>query len=213
MKTVTAGLVAMLLCSSGQAQVQAHTATPQETKALESGNAAALGDVEMKSPMLLEIPLKVTDGPARKLPPRIQAVPKRPGWLNAGKAPTWSTLETARFTCDRARVPGLFLYVAKPKKDPVEIEVSGMFTSGWYRQDLDVTMSIVYPDGKERLRRFWDDESVGEGGSNLFAGHSKFLIMSVKIPQAEWAKWVSGELVPTLRVLVEIQGDGHDSDE
>ncbi len=118
MKSLLAGLVVVLAGSPvpGWAQVEAHTATPEEVRAVEAGPDKVKAETQMTSPMLLELPLRSVSG-----------IPA-PAWMTKMKMPIWSSRDTGRFVCDRARVQVVMFKHGKPKKDFVPITLSARIT-------------------------------------------------------------------------------------
>lgn len=188
-------IVMLSAASSAVAQVEARTVTPEEASTIKTGAPPSRADQEMKSPMLLEVPLKSDSG----LPVSV--------WIEKMKAPKWTSSQTRRFVVDKARVSLLTFEHRKPKKDAVAIDLGAWFTSDWYRQDLNITLALLSLDGKELARKHWSEETVGDGSGVPFAGHSKELHLEAKVPRAEWDRWAAGEGFPIVRILVEVEGD------
>jgi hypothetical protein len=189
--------IALLLgARPGVAQVGARTVTTEEASTIKTGAPPSRADQEMKSPMLLEVPLKSESG----LPVSV--------WIEKMKAPKWTSSQTRRFVVDKARVSLLTFEHRKPKKDGVAVDLGAWFTSEWYRQDLNITLALLSLDGKELARKHWSEETVGDGSGVPFAGRSKELHLETKVPREEWDRWASGEGFPTVRILVEVEGDG-----
>ena len=179
----------------GLAQVEARTVTPAEASTITTGAPASRADQEMKSPLLLELPLRSDAG----LPVSV--------WIEKMKAPKWTSSQTRRFVVDKARVSLLTFEHRKPKKGFVAVDLGAWFTSEWYRQDLDITMSLVALDGKDLARKSWKEVTVGNGSAAPFAGRSVDLHLETRIPLAEWDRWASGEGAPLVRILVAVKGD------
>ena len=172
-KTLVGAVVGLAMAASaGWAQVEARTVTPEEAKTIETGKAPSTTDQQMKSPMLLEIPLRSVGG----LPLAV--------WMEKVKSPQWTSSAGRQFVCDRARVSRITFQHKKPKKDFVTIDLGAGITSGWFRQDLDVTLALVGLDGKEIGRQFWDNETVGNDSGVSFGGRSKLLHLETKVPRA-----------------------------
>jgi hypothetical protein len=196
---IVAGLA--LAASAALAQIEARTATPDEVQAIETGRPGAQGDVPMKSPVLLEIPLKSKSG----LP--------APLWMQQSKSQLWATQEASRYVFDRARVTQVMMRHKKPGKAVVAVDVSVQIKSEWFRQDLDVTLTLLGLDGKVLGRRFWDDETVGNDSGLTFGGRTKTLHLEAKVQRAEWDLWMAGVGAPTLRILAEVQGEPSDEED
>ncbi|MEO7975168.1 MAG: hypothetical protein ABIU84_16430, partial [Thermoanaerobaculia bacterium] len=98
----------------------------------------------------------------------------------------------------------------KPKQDFVPITLTARITSEWYRQDIDVTISLVGLDGQELAKRSWEDETFGNDTGTTFGGRSKFLNVEAKIPRQEWDRWIAEEGSPTIKILLDVQGQESD---
>jgi hypothetical protein len=182
----------VFLASPSGAQVQATTPTPEEAAKIAHGRAAE-ADVPMKSPMLLEIPIQNRVGKNA-----LSIV--TPGTIG------WNTSEPRKFVCDRARVGRVYLSRGKGKKK-IPLEFSASLESEWFRQDVDVTMTLLDPDGNQLAKKFWDDETLGNNAGWAFAGHTKLLKLSVDIPAAQFETLATSEKPLTLKILVEVQGE------
>ena len=86
------------------------------------------------------------------------------------------------------------------------ITLTAHITSEWFRQDIDVTLSLIALDGKELAKRFWDNETFGNDSGITFGGRSKSLSLEAKIPRAEWERWMAEEGAPTIKLLLDVQG-------
>ncbi len=190
------GIALVSGAATSQAQVSARTATPEEVRQVESGPKAA--EEQMASPMLLEVPLRSVSG-----------IPA-PAWMSKMKVPIWSSSDTRKFVCDRARVERVMFKHGKPKKDFVAVTVTARISSEWFRQDIDVTLTLVGLDGKQVAKRIWDDETFGNDSGLTFGGRSKSLELEAKVPRVEWDRWMAEEGSPTIKVLLDVQGGESD---
>lgn len=198
MRRLFAGSLIALAWAAAPAlgQVEAKTATPAEVRAVESGPNPT--EQAMDSPMLLELPMKSVSGLSA------------PHWMEKLKIPLWSSSETRKFVCDRARVERVVFKHKKPKKDFVPITLTAFIQSEWFRQDIDVTLSLIGLDGQVVAKKIWDDETFGNDSGMTFGGHSKYLDLDAKVPRAEWDRWLANEGAPTIKVLLDIQGNESD---
>jgi hypothetical protein len=132
-------------------QVTARQGTAQD--------AGQEGSVTVESPMVVDVTI-----PAWK-----------PGVRD--RSTVWTSKETERFVCDKARVQQL-----KVTRSPrplemrvgrgmrpwtkgafMELEVVPTLTTEWYRQDVDLTITLFEADGKTVLgTKFWDDLTIGK---------------------------------------------------
>jgi hypothetical protein len=186
-----------LLATAALAQVEAKQAEPDEVAALEKG-PGALGDVEIGNPMLLEVPLGRVAG--------------RKSLAELERGQFWFTTETARFVCDRARLVRISAERLKNRKTDAVFRFDLMLLSGWYRQDIDLTATVVDQAGRVRARLHKDDLSIGNGGGPYSAGTKK-PDFELVVPEAELEKLFDPKAPATLKVIVEIQGEEGDSDD
>lgn len=183
----------------GIAQSEARQATPDEVAKAERGpQAAALQEVP--NPMLLEVKLG-----AGGFGPRIPA-------LDASSGKYWFTTSTAKFVCDRARVQRVAVRRLSNSKKKIELEVSPTITSEWYRQDIDLTMTLEAASGEVLARRAWDDLTIGNGGGP-YSGRTKSPELKLTLTPERFAQLFESAEPPILRMTVEIQGEAGDEDE
>jgi hypothetical protein len=183
-----------IVAAAAVAQSEARQATPEEVDSLGKGPAAtALSEVA--SPMLLEVSLAATDE-------------RRALWqLEPGLS--FVARETRDFVCDQARVTHLMVTRGKEKRGRVPLTISPSLTSGWYRQDIDLTVVLETGDGKVLGKRTWDDLTIGNAGGP-YAGRPKSPELELSLPQETWEREFADGKSPKVRILVEIQGEEDD---
>jgi hypothetical protein len=204
MRLAALAIVAASLASPLSAQVEATTPTPEEAAKIAHGKTAK-PDVEMKDPMLVEAKLTRKNGTSI-------FADWKPNTDRNWK-PTfviWSTTETARFVCDKARLGLLSLTGGKSRKGETPVEILGRFESEWFRQDLDITMTLVDADGKVLAKQSWDDLTVGGAHGMGFGGDTRQLVLKAKIPEPAFSDFSRDGRAPTVRVLIDVQSDGED---
>jgi hypothetical protein len=193
----------LLFASPTFAQVAVRQATPQEAAEIERGKGAQ-AQVDVENPMLLEVPVAFKSGKNALS----NAAPERE---------LFKTRETSKYVCDRARVEEIRLTAGKLKKKtgtlPFELAIT--VASGWFRQDVDVTLEFLDPDGKSILRtRHWDNETIGNNVPIGYGGRTKVLKAEAStFPLSELQRLASLERPSMVRILVEIQGEEGDEDE
>lgn len=143
-------LVAFAVVVPAFSQVTARQGRPQDIGQSDS--------VTVKSPMVVDVTI-----PAWK-----PGVRDRPT--------VWTSKETERFVCDKARVKQLMVTRSPrplemrvgPGMHPwtkgafMELEVTPTLTTEWYRQDVDLTITLFEADGKTVLgTKFWDNLTIG----------------------------------------------------
>ena len=183
------------------AQVEARQAKPNEASQIESGNPGAEGDVEVPNPMLLEVKISTAKG-ANPL-----------SAVDQGKI-HWYSSATKKFVVDRARVSRVYVHTDElnKKKGHVNVIVMATVASGWFRQDLDFTLQLLGPDGKELARRHWDNETVGNDSGVTWGGRTKQLSIEWdKAPLADRKRLGAGDPL-SVRMLLEVQDEEGDED-
>lgn len=175
------------------AQVEVRTATPEDLgKPVEE-------QVQVEDPMVIEISL---GGDETKKPLGDPSVSGR------------TFYDQKRFVVDKAWVPKITVSKRKGKKDTVNLEVAPQIKTGWYRQDLDITIALV-KDGKEVKKVVWDDITVGRDDSwahksgMLVTGagstSNKTAVLELKPGEFE-ALFANGD-PPKLRLIIDVQGE------
>lgn len=198
-RTLTLMTLLLLSPQATIAQSEARQATPDEVAKAERGpQAAALQEVP--NPMLLEVKLG-----AGGFGPRIPA-------LDTSSGKYWFTTSTSKFVCDRARVQRVAVRRLSNSKKKVELEVSPSITSEWYRQDIDLTMSVESASGEVIARRVWDNLTIGSGGGP-YSGGTKSPGLKFTLTPGRFAELFESTEPPILRMIVEIQGEAGDEDE
>jgi len=196
-------LLLVLSAAPANAQVEARQATPDEV-AQASRGPGAVGNVEMKNPMLLEVPVIRKDGSS------VFA-----SWLITPRAYVsgWSTTETARFVCDRARVEKVEIVEKKKarKGKPARHELILQVASDWFRQDVDISVTLKNPDGEVLAKGFWNDLTIGNDVGFGYGGFTRRLKIPLEPSAEKYAELVSETRPLLLSIVVEIQGEKGDA--
>lgn len=199
-KSVILGALLLLLSlGRAHAQTEARQATPEEVAKAERGPQAAALE-EVPNPMLLEVKLGVGG-----FGPRVAV-------LEAGSPRYWFTTSTAKFVCDRARVQRVAVKRLSGSKKKVNLEISPSIASEWFRQDIDLTMTVETATGEVLARRVWDDLTIGNGGGP-YSGGTKSPALRFSLPPDRFEALFTAAEPPILRMIVEVQGESGDEDE
>ncbi len=183
--------LALAVTGSAEAQVEARQATAADLQQEEL--------VEVPSPMLLEIPLGASETRKSLGDPTV-----------SGR----TYYDTKKFVCDKARVKLISVMKRPADRGGLDVEIMPMVSTGWPRQDIDLTVALIGADGKEVRKKVWDDLTVGADDSalNKWGGLIGPIASSTKRPQAkfsfgrgEFEALFQGEAQPRLRVIVDIQ--------
>ena len=198
-------MVALVPVSLG-AQVEVRQAKPEDLSA-----PGTQGDQKVPSPMLIDLSLGAkVDGKVERKPfNEIQFGQARTFW------------ETRKYVCDKARVVRVQVTKRKGRRGTVEIEVAPTLSTEWYRQDVDLTISLI-SDGKDLDRKTWDDLTIGsdDNAANKLgcwvcgASSSKTPKAVFTFKEAEFNALFGEERAPLVRVIVDVQkGDEEEEEE
>jgi hypothetical protein len=194
MRILSMVLLIFLAASPGFAQTQARQATPEDL-----GQEPDVTE-EVNDPMLLEISL---GGDEKRKPLGDPGVTGR------------TYYDQKRFVVDKARVPKITVTKRPGKKGRLVLEVAPTITTGWYRQDLDVTVAVVGADGKVVKQVVWDDITVGRDDSwanKMGAWAAGAASTSRRTAELEFepgefeALFLDGK-APSLRMILDVQGE------
>ena len=196
------GLV-LVFCLPGLAygQVEARHAQPEDLVA-----PGAQGDVEVASPMLIELSLGAKN----------EGKVQRKALNEVASGQTRTFWETRKYVCDKARV--VRVQVTKQvKKGMVELEVASTLSTEWYRQDLDLTLALI-SDGKEIDRKSWEDLTIGsdKNAANKLgclvcgASSSKTPKASFRVKEEDFNAMFSEGRAPLVRVIVKVKKSDED---
>jgi hypothetical protein len=178
-------------------QVTARQGTAQDT--------GQPGSVIVESPMVVDVTI--------------------PAWKPSvrDRSTSWTNKETERFVCDKARVKQLRVtrlprpLEMKPGRGMrpwtkgafMELEIVPTLTTEWYRQDVDLTITLFEADGKTVLgTKFWDDLTIGKENAASAIGmwgssSSKSPVLVVGLSEEMVARFETEGL--QARVAVDIQ--------
>jgi hypothetical protein len=128
---------------------------------------------------------------------------------------TWSTTQTARFVCDQARVERVSVTRTRRRGDKVLVEVTPQLATTWFRQDVDLTVTLLRADGTEVAKRTWDDLTIGnQAGSGLVFGSStKRPTLEIEMNDRDFLALFADDQRPTVRVIVDIQDDNEEGED
>jgi hypothetical protein len=193
MKRLTsgAGLAAGALLMSGLALGQepaARTVTTEEAAKIQHEAGAP---TEVQSPMLIEMPVLAARFTGKNAETRLAS---------------WFTSQSARYVCDQAQVKSVRLEREEAKRGKVKVTLSASLSSGWPRQDVDLTLALLRADGSEVMKRTWDDLTIGNGNSWVpMASETKRPSVESEMSAEDFAALFADGKVPSIRVLVAIQ--------
>ena len=200
MRITSVALLGLLAAFPASAQTQARQATPEDL-----GKEPDITE-EVKDPMVLEISLGGDD--------------KRKPLVDAGV--TGRTFyDQKRFVVDKARVPMVTARKRPGNRGRLVLEVAPTITTGWYRQDLDVTIAVVDAGGKVVKQVVWDDLTVGRDDSwankmgmwAAGASSTSRRTAELKFEPGEFEALFKNGQVPLLRMILDVQGEPEEEEE
>jgi hypothetical protein len=172
-----------------EAQTEVRTATPQDLGTVQEERA------QVEDPMVIEISL---GGDEARKPLNDLGVTGR------------TYYDQKKFEVDKAWVPKVTVMKRKGKRGGLVLEVAPTIKTGWFRQDIDVTVAIL--QGTKEVRRIvWDDITVGRDDSwgnklgMVAAAGSANKKALFEFKDGEFEGLFSSE-APKLRLILDIQG-------
>jgi hypothetical protein len=157
---------------------------------------AGLPDIEVASPLQLDVSLAATT--------------KHPALIDQDERTPIVFSETRQYVCDKARVMAIQVWHKNEFGGKVRIKVVPSLSTDWMRQDLNVVISLVHPNGKEIAHRAWRGFTVGSEDNfaakigAVWASRSKNLEAEFVLPRKDLeAMFVDGK-APSARVWMEI---------
>lgn len=188
------GVVLVMSVSVGAlAQTEARPATAEEIAA-QNRAAGTENLTEVPSPMVLEVVL-----PGHATPRGILD-------LKPGSQETWFSSSMAKFVCDQARVRQVRVRRDWGSKKKAELEISATLTSGWYRQDVDLSMELLASNGAVLGKRKWQDLTLGNN-AGPYSGDRKTQTLRLEIPMEVFEREFGSDSPPTLKIMVAIDDD------
>jgi len=181
-------IACVLLALPLAAQVEVRQATPDEAVKAERG-PTAVPDIEVPGPMLLDISLDAGQG-HRAL-------------RDLTQGQSWYATGLRRYVTDRARVEGVWVRATHVKKKARTFIFIPTITSGWYRQDIDLTLQVLDSTGKQVRRRVWTDMTIGSNKGLPFEGLTVRPEFKVSFNADEVAKlFPDAGQQPTFRIVL-----------
>ena len=94
------------------------------------------------------------------------------------------------------------------------VEISPAVGTSWFRQDIDLTVALLAPDGRELGKQTWDDLTIGNqaGSALIFGSRTKSPTLELEMTEEEFQALFANDQRPTVRVIVDVQ-DEEDEEE
>jgi hypothetical protein len=179
------------------AQVEARPISEAEAQAL-SATPKVASPQEVPSPMLLEV----------KVSPTQFTTPT----LAKQKTNIWTTRETAKFVCDKAVVRSINVQRTLRRKGQVTLEVIPEVATDWFRQDIDLTVSLLAADGRELGKRTWESLTIGNdaGAALVFGSRTKSPTLEIEMSESDFMQLFADGQRPMVRVVLDVVEDEED---
>jgi len=130
----------------------------------------------------------------------------------------WVAKGVQVFVCDKAHFVSLSVVKEKEKRDKVRLVVSPRLATGWFRQDVNLTVQVLV-NGQVKLTEQWEDLTIGSD-DNAAAKMGALWASSSKSPRAEWwvppadlQSWFAEGSKPSVRLLLQISDSEDDEDD
>lgn len=185
-------LPAVLLLSVVPLPASAQVAVTQATEEVSSKIHA--DDIPSPCPMQLDISLGAT--------------PERRGFSELRVGEAWVNTEMRHYVCHTERVSMVFLRNVKNKRDGVELVIQPTVMSEQWRQDVDLTVSLIDASGQEFCRTRKDNLTVGKDRAIsdvtwvTFASSTKRPEFKCKLTRVQYESVFDAEAPPTLRIIL-----------
>lgn len=165
------------------------------TKATEeTSSKIQAGDIPSPCPMQLDISLGAT--------------PERRAFSDLPPGEYWLNTEMRHYVCHTERVSMVLLRNVKQKRDSVELVIQPTVMSEQWRQDVDLTVSLIDAGGREFCRARKDNLTVGKDRAIsdvtwvTFASSTKRPEFKCKLARAQYEELFSTDGPPTLRIIL-----------
>ncbi|HWM92428.1 MAG TPA: hypothetical protein VN493_16810 [Thermoanaerobaculia bacterium] len=126
---------------------------------------------------------------------------------------------TAQYTCDKARVESVSISKENERPREVLITIDALLSSGWMRQDVNLTVSLLV-NGEVKKSESFQALTIGDPNANwasrnvAFAGSSsKSRGLRFWLKRSEFEKWFAQDANAQVRVRLEVVDDGEDEEE
>ena len=165
---------------------------------------AASEDISRPCPMQIDLPLGAN--------PEL----KRRGFADLPLGHTWLSTEMRQYVCHTERIAMVALRRVKERRKKVELTIQPTVKSEQWRQDVDLIVSLVAPDGKEYCRFKKSNLTVGKDRAIssvtwvTLASSTKRPLFDCKLSKADYDSLFAGSEAPVLRIILAPQLDTED---
>ncbi len=150
-------------------------------------------DVKVDCPMQIDVPMGVEGKKSAFIDMKVEQ-----GWQRRGMA---------NYVCHTERISQVYAKKTKEKKNKLEFEVNVTAKSEQYRQDVDLTVSVLDLAGKPLCSKIWRSLTIGKDHSGYvpwvaMASETKTLSLECAVEREKFAAMFSDTATPTIRVIV-----------
>jgi hypothetical protein len=168
-------------------------------KAQVSVSKAAVADEREPCPMQLDV--------------KLGALGKRPSLREVQVGHAWLSDEMQKYVCHTERISRLMVLKKREKRGRLEMSITTTVKSEQWRQDIDLTVSLIDPAGKVLCSNTWKDLTVGKDReiSNYtwvtMASRTKTPEMECIVDAAQFGAMFSGDNLPEIRIVLKPKVD------
>jgi hypothetical protein len=124
--------------------------------------------------------------------------------------------DTKSYCCDKMQIPKITVMKKDKRDGGIDLEVTPLLKTEWPRQDINLRVALVTPDGKEIQFKTWENLTIGADDSTAnkltlltpFAAaggsSSKMPAATFSFGKGDFEKLFEAE-APRLRIIVAIQ--------
>src|ERR1700732_68608 len=133
---------------------------------------------------------------------------RRPSLRDVQVGHAWLSDEMQKYVCHTERIARLMVLKKSDKRGRLEMSITTTVKSEQWRQDVDLTVSLLDPTGKQLCSNTWKDLTVGKDReiSNYtwvtMASRTKTPEMDCTVDATRFAEMFSGDNLPEIRVVL-----------
>ncbi|HEV3458193.1 MAG TPA: hypothetical protein VHG32_16630 [Thermoanaerobaculia bacterium] len=160
---------------------------------------AAVTDEQAPCPMQLDV--------------KLGALGRRPSLREVQVGHAWFSDEMQKYVCHTERISRLMVLKKSEKRGRLEMSITTTVKSEQWRQDVDLTVSLLDPTGKQLCSNSWKDLTVGKDReiSNYtwvtMASRTKTPEMDCTVDATQFAEMFSGDSLPEIRIMLKPKVD------
>ena len=138
----------------------------------------------------------------------VAGTPRKRSAMDLPDGSSWVTTATRDFACDKAQVQAVRLRRGKEKRGETELFAAIQLATGWFRQDVNMTVQLLV-NGEVKRTQQWRDLTIGSENAASTLGvwgssSSKTPTAEWKVPSEELRSWFAEGARPSLRIVLEV---------